>query len=284
MRYVFGSAASARRVLDVLDGVPCLKTEGRHALPMNFFRRVGEVAHGIEDVVPVGQVVSHQAFDLVNQVGRSTGLLVPGEDADHRVSDEPLCGYEVSPGLVRVVELVVVGTDVGYAVDEDVQLQLWPLVKCFLVVTQSLDDLVGALGFVGPRHMGGDVGDDGVYVVARWHDGWRREVAGRANQGKMVRYGEAEFCKGFECRLGVERRTSVVAVDDAGAGHCVVGSLGYLAQGVPVLLVGESHGADDACPFGSDGSGRRLVGGGYFSVRHGRVVCAAEFGVEQERL
>ena len=37
-------------------------------------------------------------------------------------------------------------------------------------------------------------------------------------------------------------------------------------------------------PFGSYGSGRRLIGGGYFSVGHGRDVCVAELGVEQERV
>ena len=60
-----------------------------------------------------------------------------------------------------------------------------------------------------------------------------------------------------------------MVVDEGGAGHCGVGSFSYLAQGVALLLVGAAHGTDDSCPFGSDGSRRRLMGGGYFSVGHG---------------
>ena len=243
---VSGGDARSGRVLSVWSGVPFAQSERGRASERDLVGRVGEVADGVEDVVPVGQVVTHQALDLVNEVRRGAGLLVAGEDVEHGIGNQLRGSDECAPRLVRVVELPVVGANAGDAVDEKRQIQPRPIGEVVLAMAQGLEDVVGALGFVGLCHVGGDVRLDVINVVASRDDGRWGDVAGGADEWRVLRGSESQFDENTDGGLGVERWPAVVSVDDCGFSHDVVGSLGDFVQRLAELLVNMNECGRDA--------------------------------------
>ena len=116
---VSGGDARSGRVLGVLSGFPFAQSERGQTLERDLVGRVGEVSDGVEDVVPVGQVVTYHALDLVNEVRCGAGLSVAGEDVEHGIGNQLWGSDKCVPRLVRVVELAVVGVDAGRPADEE---------------------------------------------------------------------------------------------------------------------------------------------------------------------
>ena len=104
-------------------------------------------------------------------------------------------------------------------------------------MAQGLEDVVGALGFLGLCHVGGDVRHDVINVVASRTTGGWGDVAGGADEWRVLRGSESQFDENTYGGLGVERWPAVVSVDDGGFSHDVVGSLGDFVQRLAELLV-----------------------------------------------
>ncbi len=139
--------------------------------------------------------------------------------------------------LVRVVELPVVGANAGDAVDEECQVQLWRVREGVLTMAQGLEDVVRDLGFVGPRHVGGDVRHDVIYVVVTQDDGRWGDAAGGADEWRVMQGRESQFDEYADGGLGVERWPAVVWVDDGGFSHDFVGSPCDFVQRLGEFLV-----------------------------------------------
>ena len=112
-------------------------------------------------------------------------------------------------------------------------------------MAQRLEDVVNALGFAGPRHVGGDVRHDAIYFMALLDDGRWGDVAGGADEWRVLRGSESQFDENTDGGLGVERWPAVVSVDDGGLGHDVVGSPGDFVQRLAELLVRVREGVRD---------------------------------------
>ena len=112
-----------------------------------------------------GRRCAHQSLSLAHQVRGRAGRPVSGQDAEHGAPHQLQVGYEVSPGLVRVVEAVVVRPDAGHAAYEEFRVEPWPVGEVEASVPEGSHDLGGALWFMGTRHVGRDVGDDEVDVM-----------------------------------------------------------------------------------------------------------------------